>query len=89
MSEIDNIITMTDENGNPVDFEFLDAVDYQGKEYIVLMPAEEGADEVVILEVEEGPDEDTACYCSVEDDDVLDAVFAIFRERNKDVFNFT
>ena len=89
MSEIDNIITMHDENGDPVNFEFLDMVEYQGKEYVVLLPTDEGADEVVILEAEPAPDGEEAAYLSVEDDDVLDAVFAIFREQNKDVFNFT
>ena len=47
-----NILTLTDENGEDVDFEYLDCVDYEGKEYLVLMPAEELATEIVILEVE-------------------------------------
>ena len=33
-----NILTLTDENGEDVDFEYLDSVDYEGKEYLILMP---------------------------------------------------
>ena len=35
------ILTLTDENGNDVDFEYLDCLEYQDKEYLVLMPADE------------------------------------------------
>ena len=46
-----SIITMTDENGADVDFEYLDCIEYEGKEYLVLIPAEEESNEIVILEV--------------------------------------
>ena len=36
-----SILTLTDENGQDTDFEYLDCIEYQGKEYLVLMPAEE------------------------------------------------
>ena len=31
------IITLTDENGEDMDFEFLDQIDYEGKRYAVLL----------------------------------------------------
>ena len=50
-----NIITLTDEDGTDKDFEFLDLIDLDDKEYVVLLPVEsedENADgEVIILEV--------------------------------------
>ena len=79
-----SILTLTDENGNDVDFEYLDSVEYQGKEYLVLMPAEEDSTEVVILEVEP-VDEEMENYLSVGDEAVLNAVYDIFKERYKDV----
>lgn len=82
-----SILTLTDENGNDVDFEYLDSIDYQGKEYLVLMPAEEDSTEVVILEVEP-VDEETENYLSVGDEAVLNAVYEIFKERYKDVLVF-
>ena len=82
-----NILTLTDENGADVDFEYLDCIDYQGKEYLVLMPAEELATEIVILEVEP-VDEENENYLSVNDEATLDAVYGIFKERYKDVLTF-
>ena len=85
--EQSNILTLTDENGVDVDFEYLDCIDYQGKEYLILMPADELATEIVILEVEP-VDEETENYLSVNDEATLDAVYGIFKERYKDVLTF-
>ena len=82
-----SIITMTDENGQDVDFEYLDCIEYEGKEYLVLIPAEEGSNEIVILEVEP-VDEELENYLAVEDEATLNAVFAIFKEKFQDVFTF-
>ena len=91
--ELDNIVTLKDEDGNDVNFEFLDLIDYNGEEYVVLLPSdeveEEEPDEVVILKLEKVPEnEEEETYVSVEDEDVLNAVFEIFKEKFKDEFNF-
>lgn len=90
MNELDNIITLKDEDGNNVEFEFLDLIEYDGTEYVVLLPVEESdeADEVVILKLEESENEDEESYVGVEDQDVLNEVFAIFKDKFKDEFNF-
>lgn len=36
--ELDNIIELNDEDGNVVQFEFLDLVELEGEEYVVLLP---------------------------------------------------
>ena len=82
-----SILTLTDENGNDVDFEYLDCIEYQGKEYLVLMPEEEEANELIILEVEP-VDEENENYLAVTDEAVLDAVYNIFKERYQDVLTF-
>ena len=82
-----NILTLTDENGENVDFEYLDSVEYEGTEYLVLMPAEEAATEIVILAVEPVDDE-MENYLSVNDESILNAVYDIFKERYKDVLTF-
>ena len=87
MEEEANIITLTDENGEETVFEYLDCIDYQGKEYLVLIPNEEDADELVILEVEP-VDEENENYLAVEDETVLNAVYAIFKDRYQDVLTF-
>ena len=82
-----SILTLTDENGVETAFEYLDCVEYQGKEYLVLLPAEDESGEIFILEVEPIDDENEN-YLSVTDEAVLTAVYAIFKERFKDVLVF-
>ena len=62
-------------------------IPYEGKEYVVLLPADENDDEVVILEVAELDDEMEE-YRSIEDTAILEAVFEIFMEQFMDEFNF-
>ena len=88
--ELDNIIILNDENGNEVKFEFLDLMEYEGEEYIILLPTEEGEDndEVVILKVEDVEDDpDMETYVSIDDEDTLNAVFEMFKEKFKDKYN--
>ena len=80
-----SILTLTDENGQDVDFEYLDCIEYQGTEYLVLMPVDEDA--IVIMEVEP-VDEENENYLAVEDEAVLDAVYGIFKEKFKDILTF-
>ncbi len=91
--DLDNIVILNDENGNEVRFEFLDLVELEDEEYVVLLPiAEEGEEEegeVVILKVEDIDEEsDEESYVSVEDEDTLNKVFEIFKEKFKDEFDF-
>ena len=79
------ILTLTDENGQDVNFEYLDCIEYEGTEYLVLMP--EGEDEIVIMEIEP-VDEENENYLAVEDEAVLDAVYGILKEKFKDVLTF-
>lgn len=83
----DDIIVLNDEYGNEAEFEFLDVIPYRGKEYVVLLPNTEDADEVVILQVDEISDENES-YTSVDNEMTLQAIFEIFKEKAKDVFDF-
>ena len=85
--EESNILMLTDENGEDVEFEYLDCIEYGGKEYLVLMPANEDSSEIIILEVEP-VDEENENYLSVSDENILNAVYDIFKERYKDVLTF-
>ena len=90
MENIDNKIILNDDDGNEVEFEFLDLVEYQDEKYVVLIPCDEEDDDgdVVILKLESVNDDDTESYTGVEDEAVLDAVYDIFKERFKDEFDF-
>lgn len=87
LEEDDSILTLTDENGQEMQFEYMDCIAYQGIEYLLLMPLEEEDNEIVILEIQP-VDEENENYVAVEDEAILDAVYSIFKERYKDVLNF-
>ena len=68
-------------------------VELDDEEYVILLPVvddgveEEG--EVVILKVEDtDEDSEEESYVSVEDEEILNKVFEIFKERFKDDFDF-
>ncbi len=88
-----NILVLEAE-GESVEFEYIDTLDYQGEEYVVLLPVEEDEEaEVVILKVqkldtfdEDGePDEE---YVSVESEELLNTLFDMFKEQYADEFDF-
>lgn len=87
LEEDDSILTLTDENGQEMQFEYMDCIAYQGIEYLLLMPLEEEDNEIVILEIQP-VDEENENYVAVEDEAILDAVYSIFKERYKDVLKF-
>ncbi len=91
--DLDNVIILNDEEGNEVKFEFLDLIELDNEEYVVLLPVtaegEEEEGEVVILKVEDTDDDsDEESYVSIEDEDTLNKVFEIFKEKFKDDFDF-
>ena len=85
--ELDNKIILDDEEGNEIEFEFLDVVELDDKEYVVLLPVEEAEKgEVVIFRIEgEGDDES---YVSLDDEEEAERVFEAFKEKTKDDFDF-
>lgn len=90
--DLDNLVILNDEEGNEVKFEFLDLIELNDEEYVVLLPIadeEEQEGEVVILKVEDtDEDSDEESFISVDDEDVLNRVFEIFKEKFKDDFDF-
>ncbi len=87
LNEEEDLLLLTDDTGAEHSFEYLDCIEYEGKEYLVLLPADEESDEIIILEVQP-VDEENENYISVENEDTLNAVFAIFKDRFKDILEF-
>ncbi len=85
LQEEESILTLTDENGVETNFEYMDCIEYEGKEYLILMPEE--SNEIVILEVQP-VDEENENYIAVESEEILEAVYGIFKERYKDILQF-
>ena len=86
--ELEEFIVLEDEDGNEIEFELGDKLVYEGKEYVVLLPLEEDDNGIVILEYQEGGDEEGDLYLDVEDEDILNAVFDMFKEKYADEFDF-
>ena len=71
-----DFISITDEDGKEYELEILSTIEYQGAEYLALVPAEE--DEVSILKsvTEDGED----LLVAVEDEDELAAVYDLLMQ---------
>ena len=82
----ENIIELEDMDGNKQPFEFLDYLDYKGKSYVVLLPLDDDST-VVILEAVPLDDE-LEQYIPLDNDDLLQEVFAEFKRRNEELYDF-
>lgn len=85
-----DLIILSDEEGNDVRFEYLDTIEYDGESYIILVPIDEQEDDdgsVVILRIDDNEDGEQG-FSGVDDMEVLDAVFAMFKDKFKDTYNF-
>lgn len=72
------LIALTDENGKEVVFEILGVVDYDNDEFAVLIENRADADEVVIFKIQSLDDENEE-FVSVEDEELLNKVFELFK----------
>ena len=86
ITDDDELFTLTDEDGNEIKFEFLDLIELENENYVVLYPVDNDSEEVVILRVQE-TEGDQDEYLSV-DEKTLQTVYAIFKEKFKDVYDF-
>ncbi len=72
------LIALTDENGNEVVFEILGVVEYDNQEFAVLIENSADADEVVIFKIQSLDDENEE-FVSIEDEELLNKVFELFK----------
>ena len=82
-----NTVVLTDENGQEIELEHLDTVEYKGTTYMAFIPAEmsvEDSSELIIMKVEEEDGEDI--LVTLDDEDELDEMFQIFSERLDESF---
>ncbi len=76
-----------DEEGNVEKFEILGFVEFEGSDYVALLPESDDS-QVHILEVVEELDSEYDTYLGIDDQELVDKVYAKFMEENKDNFNF-
>ncbi len=86
-----DLITLVDEDDVEHNFEILDTIEFEGKEYYALYPVFDNADEMVTDSGEyyimEAQDSDDGWELSeVDDDDLIDKLSVIFEDRFADKF---
>ncbi len=87
--EENTVFEFVDEDGNVEKFEILDFVEFEGKDYVVLLPVTDDEDALVhILEVVEELDSEYDTYLGIDDQELVDKIYAVFMENHKDDFNF-
>lgn len=74
----EEIVTLYDDQGNPVDFYEIAVIEYEDNLYALLQPAEElegvGDDEAIICRIEEQDDE-TDVFMPVDSEELMQKVF--------------
>lgn len=77
---IENYITLTDDDGEDVSFEIIGTVTHKERTFAVLLPFDDEDGEVVILEILPGETPDSDEFISVDDDSLLQEVFELFKK---------
>ena len=80
--EEDGIITLVDDEGNEVQFAYVDLVEYEGGNYAIMLPIEDGEvlEEAVVMLVQENEDGSEE-LTGIEDEAIVNAVIDIYNER--------
>ena len=84
-----NFITLTDEDGNEITFEVIDALDYKGVHYLAAVEyaeTEEEAENAQLVILSVGEDDEGEYLDVVEDDETLLEVSKLFEKRLSDQF---
>ena len=92
MEEFDenDIITLTDEDGNQIQALYLDTIEFEEQVYAALMTMQsDESGEILIFRIEDSEYEDMDDYVTVEDERILEAVYEIVKERFGDELSFT
>lgn len=76
----DNIVETVDEDGNVINFKLFDIIEFENKEYALLLPveSEEDEDELVIMRLVK--DEEEYSFETIDNDDEFDRVSEYLEE---------
>lgn len=79
-------IELEDEDGVKTQFELLDVIEYRGKDYIAVLPPDDDST-VIIMEIEETRGDEQR-FLPVEDDALVQKIYEMFKDRNRELFSF-
>ena len=78
----DELIYLTDDTGSETPFEIVDTLELNGRVYALLAPADDADGGVLIFEIIEDDGEET--FDQVEDEDLIQRVFDVYRSSDED-----
>lgn len=89
MADMDQIFTLTDEEGNESQFELIGNLDINGNTYVALVPVDNAGEEeeYVILKVEEDENGEEFLV-TIDDDDEFDEVADAFEDEFMSEFDY-
>ncbi|MDE5582346.1 MAG: DUF1292 domain-containing protein [Ruminococcus sp.] len=86
--ENENYITLIDDNGEEISFEVLGTVEYKERVFAVLLPFDDEDGEVIILEIVPDDESEEGAFISVDDEELLNAVFEQFKNDYTGEYDF-
>ena len=76
------IFTLEDDLGNETEFELLDVINYKNDEYAV-----QDVEDLTILKIDSYDDQEEV-YTGIDDDDLVQKIFDIFKKNHPDEFDY-
>ena len=92
--ERDDIVVLVDENGEEEEFEYIDSMEMNGNNYVILSPlgkndnADDDFEEVVVILKVDNKEDGEESFITIEDEKELDDVFEEFKSRMEEEFSF-
>ena len=80
------IFTLEDDLGREVEFQLLDVINYKNEEYAVLLENDPAVHDFTILKVESFDDKEEV-YVGIEDQNLIEKIFAIFKKAQPNEYN--
>ena len=86
----DNFVTLIDDEGKELKFEHLDTLEFDDRTYVVCVPADVPDDEIEEVMIFEASTDENGeeCLIQLEDEEILESVYQLFKENNTDIFDF-
>lgn len=85
-----DFIVLTDEDGNEVEVEHVDTIEYDHETYMAFLPADMDISEnyeLIIMKAEIDPDTEEEFLVTLDDEVELNEVFEIFKKRLEETFD--
>ena len=80
MEETIKSIILIDENENEIEFDIMDEFEFEDEKYTVLLPVDDDSDDLEFVILRDAGD---GALAGIDDGDLLDRVFALYKKRHE------